>query len=538
MPPQAPVKRKAEMESQPGPSAQKRPRKEGPTTNKRKLREGEIKVPSGLIFRRETSSQPSSSQNNARPPGPDASSEMSHSPPPPAKKQKTSPSPSQSRVNGVKGKERSLAAVTEEDGEDEASMARDVRAMENEDRDISRASSSAYGGAHTDITMPLEPRETPRIEANRAMRGEPVAGPSTPKNRARRSSVGKGKRASMGGDSSVITTPHRSVEGRHFYSHIDPDQPDAFRMSQLLQWTLKRQLSSDAPSGKDPPRTALLREVIEGTIKGLAEKRVDVSGSGGGVATERWIGKDFNANEQNEKNRARHARFTADIERAEAEDRAWIEADKFYDKLRASFDAEQEARRLADKGKQRASPSSLPDPALVPPHLRPGVQTVLDVLSAPRELPPPDPRLAHARHMADALAEDINIGARLQSAVDLELSCRFADLSMAMSAPQPPHPHHATSSTSLAPPHVGLGEEDPMRMLRALSVADQGRPPESVDDAARRAAREAARVRASGVGLGLGAGLAQRAVRDAPPPTPRKAGVGTPRPVTPGRKER
>ena len=104
-------------------------------------------------------------------------------------------------MNG-KGKER-LQAVAEDDGED-AAMARDVRAMENEDRDISRAS-SAYGGSHTDITIPLEPRETPRIEANRAMRGEPVAGPSTPKNRARRSSVGKGKRASMGGDSSVIS---------------------------------------------------------------------------------------------------------------------------------------------------------------------------------------------------------------------------------------------------------------------------------------------------------------------------------------------
>ena len=86
-------------------------------------------------------------------------------------------------------------------------------------------------------------------------------------------------------------------------------------MSQLLQWTLKRQLSSEPPSGKDPPHTALLKEVIERTIKGLAEKRVDVSGSGCGAATERWIGKDFNANEQNEKNRARHARFTADIER-------------------------------------------------------------------------------------------------------------------------------------------------------------------------------------------------------------------------------
>ena len=82
-------------------------------------------------------------------------------------------------------------------------------------------------------------------------------------------------------------------------------------MSQLLQWTLKRQLSSDPPSGKDPP---LLREVIEGTIRGLSEKKIDLSVSGGG-AQERWIGKDFNANEQNEKNRARHARFTADIER-------------------------------------------------------------------------------------------------------------------------------------------------------------------------------------------------------------------------------
>ncbi|KZV65203.1 hypothetical protein PENSPDRAFT_655942 [Peniophora sp. CONT] len=526
MPPKPPAKRKAAMESEPGPSAQKRPRKEGPTTNKRKLREGEIKVSSGLIFRREPSSQPSSSQN-AHPPAPDASSEMSHSPPPPSKRQKTSPAPN-NKVNGTaKGKERSLGVIGEEEERDRE-VADEVRAMENEDRDISRAS-SAYGGSHTDITMPLEPRETPRIEANRAMRGEPVAGPSTPKNRARRSSVGKGKRASMGGDSSVITTPHRSVEGKHFYSHIDPDQPDAARMSQLLQWTLKRQLSSDPPSGKDPPLTALYREVIEGTIRGLAEKKIDVSaGAGGGGQGERWIGKEFNANEQNEKNRARHARFTADIERAEAEDRAWIEADKFYDKLRASFDAEQEQRR--QKGKHRADADVLPRVDLVPPPLQAGVQNILDVLAGPRELSPPDPRLAHARHMADSLHEDLSVGARLESAVDVELSIRFAELSLAMSVPQPPPPHYAIPT--LAPPHTST-DDDPMRFLRALSVADQARPPESVDDNARRAAREAARARASGVGLGGG-----RGVREAPPPTPRKAGVGTPRPVTPGRKER
>lgn len=75
-----------------------------------------------------------------------------------------------------------------------------------------------------------------------------------------------------------------------------------------------------------------------------------------------------------------------------------------------------------------------------------------------------------------------------------------------------------------------------MRILRALSVADQARPPESVDDVARRAAREAARARASGAaGTGTGTG---RGITAAMPPTPRKAVHGTPRPVTPGRKER
>ena len=43
----------------------------------------------------------------------------------------------------------------------------------------------------------------------------------------------------------------------------------------------------------------MLREVIEGTIRGLSEKKIDLSVSGGGTQ-ERWIGKDFNANEQNE----------------------------------------------------------------------------------------------------------------------------------------------------------------------------------------------------------------------------------------------
>ena len=113
----------------------------------------------------------------------------------------TSTSTSTPAANG-KGKGKGKGKGRAEEDERDRQLADEVREMENE--------TSSYGGSHTDITVPLEPRETPRIEANRAMRGEPVAGPSTPKNRARRSS---GKRASMGGDSNVISVYISFVAG-------------------------------------------------------------------------------------------------------------------------------------------------------------------------------------------------------------------------------------------------------------------------------------------------------------------------------------
>jgi hypothetical protein len=125
-----------------------------------------------------------------------------------------------------------------------------------------------------------------------------------------------------------VATPHRSVEDRHFYRHLDHESSDEARMTQLLVWCIKRPLASDnrqrgsTASGKDPPASKLpslspvheeiLREVMESTVRMLTSKKIDTSVDGSARPDPRTQVK---GNEQTEKNHLRRIRFTADIDR-------------------------------------------------------------------------------------------------------------------------------------------------------------------------------------------------------------------------------
>jgi hypothetical protein len=97
-------------------------------------------------------------------------------------------------------------------------------------------------------------------------------------------------------------------------------------MSELLVWCIKRSLTLDPQerakmSGKDPPPTLTpeqeqtAREVIEVTMKNLRAKKIDTSVDTSQRPDPRTQVK---GNEQNEKNRARHINFTAEIDRCAA----------------------------------------------------------------------------------------------------------------------------------------------------------------------------------------------------------------------------
>jgi hypothetical protein len=88
--------------------------------------------------------------------------------------------------------------------------------------------------------------------------------------------------------------------------------------------------------------------------------------------------------------------------RSKAENAAWLQADKFYEKLRTSFDAEL-AQRRADVAKARTSrrnapnrwlPDDTPRLGELPEHMRERANSLLDIVNKPYQLPAPDPRFA------------------------------------------------------------------------------------------------------------------------------------------------
>jgi kinetochore protein Mis13/DSN1 len=164
--------------------------------------------------------------------------------------------------------------------------------------------------------------------------------------------------------------PHNSVSDNSLYKHIDPDLPPSARARQLLIWCAARSMarSTEAAAsslskrkgkrtGKDRPPSLpplsekaaqVLKSVQEDVIRMLAERKIDTNVFAG--PDEPPQKKKENA--QNVRNRECQARFTQEIERfvagfscfdssgrsaddwlarAEDEERAWAETERFYD---------------------------------------------------------------------------------------------------------------------------------------------------------------------------------------------------------------
>ncbi|KAF6765861.1 Mis12-Mtw1 protein family-domain-containing protein [Ephemerocybe angulata] len=226
----------------------------------------------------------------------------------------------------------------------------------------------------------------------------------------RASSLGRGKRISTSFEmTGVITQPHNSVSEQSFYKHIDADLPDVERVRQLLIWCSLRAVntynkpplppSSNPPvsgplasgstssssipgpsgNGKDPSASketlpplsakaaAALKRAQDEFVRMVAEKRVDLASRGRGREKGRGEGEDgaevrenVRENVQNVSNRNWEGRYTADIQRAQAEEEAWKKVSYEYDAYAKRLQASLEKRRRA---LEALKASRLPSPA-------------------------------------------------------------------------------------------------------------------------------------------------------------------------------
>ncbi|KAJ1559190.1 hypothetical protein HK405_011660, partial [Cladochytrium tenue] len=201
------------------------------------------------------------------------------------------------------------------------------------------APTPARGG---DYTVPVAVDETPMIQRNRAMRGEPSMrtgigasigeddsgsnpSPASPPNRRasrRRSSIGmRGKRAST--SSSGLALP-----ASEFYRHIDAEQSDPVRMRQLLIWCAHRakaSMSSDITS-QGPDIAKQIIKMQDAVIAGLVNKQINTS----------WYHRSDNMpaqnvaapcatlpNPENLKFHEKKAEKQAELEKLQREERLW-----------------------------------------------------------------------------------------------------------------------------------------------------------------------------------------------------------------------
>lgn len=449
---------------------------------------------------------------------------------------------------------------------DEKEAEEDVRRMKSEADQLRRKSRAAEDTAgfvdppfplqaagtsrrttpgYTDTTRSVNVHETPKHNRNKALRE--VNG--------RRSSTGsRGKRVSTSYEATgIIAKPHSSVSDLTLYKHIDPEVSESQRARQLLVWSAHRASSTSASSstssaqqGKDPPPklnsegVKILRQVQEHTIKMLVDKLVDTSvyGDDAGASSSAQL----RANEQNVMNREREERFLARIERAKAEDQAWVEVSQFYNSYKENSESALKRQPLSakSKGKQRATDSEMW--ATIGRELplqfqgQKGVDMALRLLeeasTSAGSSTKVKERLADVELKLDGLHERSRAALKCTRTVEDELDRRFADLNIAITSTNvlPPIPNDTLPPRLLNIPHGSNPHPittDPQDVLRALSRLDMQRPPTQVGDSARRAAREAQRANESSNIERKLTGI---------PNTPRKT-PGTPRrPGTPGRR--
>ncbi|KAI0248866.1 Mis12-Mtw1 protein family-domain-containing protein [Lactifluus subvellereus] len=505
-------KRKASDDNSNGAPKPKRTRNDNTTSHKRKLLNGEEQR-GGLVIIRGSRSQPPSSQ-----PSSDSSNALAGPSQPPNKKFRAA----SAKASGSKAKHK----PPDEDG----IVEEDVRLMEMEADALRRAAHRSRDSLPSgDSLLPLPPRETPKIEQNRAMRGE---GSRTPR---RASMSSRGKRLSNSFDrAGVITQPHSSVDDASLYKHIDSELPDPDRARQLIILCAARAPLPAPHEGKDPPSQPsekgmkLLQELKDDVLLLMAERKVDLNvmatDQSGSAPNE---GGDVRPNEQNVNNRARTVRFKDEIRTAKAEDDAWAAVTQFYNAYQETVARELEQRQKA-KGKRRAHPGEDLRVSELPKQFQEASDLALSVLAkdATGEHNPHSYRWNELLYKTDELHSFVNTAVQSAGVAETDLDRRFTHLTHILHA----RTQHAAAPTTQPPsalstylPPRPADPSDSRDLLRALARVDAARPPAQVGAAASRAAREVLRAQ--------DAPPSERRITPVAPPTPR-----TPRrPSTPGR---
>lgn len=426
IPSEASGKRKASDDNSQNPNSApraKRTRKDNAASHKRKLLNGEEQRGGLVIIRgsksQQPSSQPSSDNTNAVA-GP------SH---PPNKKFRADTA----KASSSKGKHKS----PDEDG----AVEEDVRRMEIETDALRRAahrSRDAIPG--DDSLLPLAPRETPKIEQNRAMRGDGSRTPRTPR---RASMSSRGKRLSNSYDrAGIITQPHSSVDDGSLYKHIDSELPDPDRARQLIILCAARAPLPAPREGKDPPSepsekgAKLLQGLKDNVLRLLAERKIDLNATSVDRPGSPANGSlDIRPNEQNVNNRARTTRFKDEIRIAKSEDDAWASVAQFYNSYQETVVRELEQRQNA-KGKRRAAPEDDLRTSELSRPFQEASDLALSVLAKDTagEHDPHSHRWSELRHQTDDLHALVNTAIQTASVAETDLNRRFDHLSHILDA--------------------------------------------------------------------------------------------------------
>ncbi|KAF8589354.1 hypothetical protein K439DRAFT_1657984 [Ramaria rubella] len=395
---------------------------------------------------------------------------------------------------------------------------------------------STPGGTTIDITQPIPLRDTPTIDRNRAMRGEPVE--------RRRSSLSRrGKRASSSFENTgVIPQPHASVASSNFHKHIDRELPEAHRARHLLVWCASRTSARPGSSSRVdnptlPPLTSegvsMLQEVQKEVQKMLTEQRIDTSFSN---RIEENGKPQVKPHEQNVRNLKREDDFMRHIDRCKREDEAWTSVIQTYNARQAStMDA-----LTRNRHQSGTLIDWIPPDTSDPLHERElqGVQLARrckENASRKREGSPLSLRLAEVESKLDRLHSTLHISQQLTKRTTRHLDKRFEVLATALAARSqpPPQPNEISTLSSLVsanpnpPSATGLGAPpDTLSILRALARTDMEHPRE-MGDAARKAARDVQRVNATPGRSSAGA-MGERRLTAVTP----RAAPGTPRRAT------
>ncbi|KAF8508094.1 Mis12-Mtw1 protein family-domain-containing protein [Hysterangium stoloniferum] len=371
-----------------------------------------------------------------------------------------------------------------------------------------------------DTTLSLPIRDTPTIERNRAMRGEPVE--------RRTSLTRRGKRASSSFENKgIIPQPHASVSSSNFHKHIDRELPEAHRARHLLAWCASR--TSAQPVSSDPPLPPLtaegatmLREVEKEVQKMLDEQRIEIIFNS---RTEEDGQK--KPHEQNVKNLKREDDFMRYIEQCKREGEAWTSVIQSYNARQAS---------TLDSLSRQSKPSSStewipPDPS--DPLYEREIQAAqlahrcIESAARKRSGSPLTLRLAEVENKVDRVHSALHIAQQFSTRVTRHLDKRFEALSTALAArgKTVPRPGESSVLNQLVSNDTGPSAPDTHALLRALTRTDVAQQ-KSMGEAARKAARDVQRVAAAATPAGERRFTAV-APRTVAPGTPRRP--GTPR---------